>query len=380
MIRFTRGDLFGSGCQALVNPVNCVGVMGRGLALQFRHRFPANYEAYRTACARREVRPGRCLVFDAGAGPTRFVVNVPTKRHWRDRSRIEDVAAGLDDLAGFLRRRAVGSVAIPPLGCGLGGLPWPAVRSLIVDRLASCEGVSIVVFEPDGPERRRACGGAKRGRGRREPSALLIGLVKGPSFYNPHRHPGAGAGPAGHGAEGHGGAGRDPGGRGEGRPASGGSESVQRVEWRVPPTRPFVDLVRRQVRRDYDIESLRTEGLRIFTTLDPSVQASAEQAMSGQIAKLEAARGARDAPLQGALAVTATGTGEVLAVVGSRDPDDFGFNRALDAVRPIGSLAKPAVYLAALSHPDRYTAGEPGVGRTGARRRQDGQGVDPGEL
>ena len=109
MIRFTRGDLFASGCQALVNPVNCVGVMGRGLALQFRHRFPANYEAYRDACARGEVRPGRCFVFDAGAGPARFVVNFPTKRHWRDPSRIGDVAGGLDDLAGILRRRAIAS-------------------------------------------------------------------------------------------------------------------------------------------------------------------------------------------------------------------------------------------------------------------------------
>ena len=164
MIRFTQGDLFASGCEALVNPVNCVGVMGQGLALQFRHRFPANYEAYRNACAQREVWPGRCFVFDAGAGPARFVVNFPTKRHWRDRSRIEDIAGGLDDLAAILRDRAIGSVAIPPLGCGLGGLAWPAVRSLLVDRLASCEGVSIVVFEPGGPEPRRACGGAKRGR------------------------------------------------------------------------------------------------------------------------------------------------------------------------------------------------------------------------
>ena len=164
MIRFARGDLFGSGCQALVNPVNCVGVMGRGLALQFRNRFPANYEAYRHACARRAVRPGRCLVFDAGAGPARFVVNFPTKRNWRDCSRIEDIAGGLDDLARILRRRANGSVAIPPLGCGLGGLPWPAVRSLLLDRLAPCTGVSIVIFEPGGPERRRACGTAKRGR------------------------------------------------------------------------------------------------------------------------------------------------------------------------------------------------------------------------
>ncbi len=148
MIRFVQGNIFDSGCQALVNPVNCVGVMGKGLALQFKHRFPANFEAYRDACARRAVRPGRCLLFDAGSDPTRFVVNFPTKRHWRDRSRIEDIAAGLDDLARILHRGAISSAAIPPLGCGLGGLPWPRVRSLLVDRLAPCGRVSVVVHEP----------------------------------------------------------------------------------------------------------------------------------------------------------------------------------------------------------------------------------------
>ena len=148
MIRFTQGDIFASGCEALVNPVNCVGAMGKGLALQFKHRFPANYEAYRDACARRAVRPGRCFVFDTGGDPTRFVVNFPTKRHWRDRSRIEDIAAGLDDLARILHRGAISSAAIPPLACGLGGLPWPRVRSLLLDRLAPCGRVSIVVHEP----------------------------------------------------------------------------------------------------------------------------------------------------------------------------------------------------------------------------------------
>ena len=148
MIRFVQGDLLASGCEALVNPVNCVGVMGKGLALEFRHRFPANFEAYRDACAMRQVRPGRCFVFDAGAGRPRFVVNFPTKLHWRDRSRIEDIAAGLDDLAGILDRRAILSVAVPPLGCGLGGLPWPRVQSLLIERLAPCEGVSIVIHEP----------------------------------------------------------------------------------------------------------------------------------------------------------------------------------------------------------------------------------------
>ena len=148
MIRFVQGDLFAFGSQALVNPVNCVGVMGKGLALQFRRRFPANFDAYREACTRREVRLGRCFVFDAAAGRPRFVVNFPTKRHWRDRSRIEDIAAGLDDLVGILDRRAIGSIAVPPLGCGLGGLPWPRVRCLLLDRLAPCKGVSILAYEP----------------------------------------------------------------------------------------------------------------------------------------------------------------------------------------------------------------------------------------
>ncbi len=148
MIRFVQGDLFASGCEALVNPVNCVGVMGKGLALQFKRRFPANFEAYRAACAQGAVRPGRSFVFDAGAGCPRFLVNFPTKRHWRDPSRIDDIADGLDDLAGILDRRAIHSVAVPPLGCGLGGLPWPAVRALLVERLAPCNGVSIVIHEP----------------------------------------------------------------------------------------------------------------------------------------------------------------------------------------------------------------------------------------
>ena len=148
MIRFVQGDLFSSGCDALVNPVNCVGVMGKGLALQFRNRFPANYETYREACAHGEVQPGFCHFFDAGAGQPRFIINFPTKRHWRDRSRIEDIRAGLDDLALFLDNTTIRSIAVPPLGCGLGGLAWPAVRSLLLVRLAPCERVSILVHEP----------------------------------------------------------------------------------------------------------------------------------------------------------------------------------------------------------------------------------------
>ena len=193
---------------------------------------------------------------------------------------------------------------------------------------------------------------------RSEELALLIGLVKGPSYYSPRRHPERAR------------ARRDTVlalmveqgvmTRSEGQAARARPLGVSPAPGSSRSSYPaFVDLVRRQLRRDYDAESLRSEGLRIFTTLDPMVQASAEAAVSEEIARLEAGRGARGARLQGALAVTATGTGEVLALVGSRTPSDFGFNRALDAVRPIGSLAKPAVYLAALAQPERYTLASP---------------------
>ena len=188
--------------------------------------------------------------------------------------------------------------------------------------------------------------------------ALLIGLVKGPSYYNPHRHPERAR------------ARRDTVlalmvkqgviSQAEGDAARARALRVSPPAGSSRSSYPaFVDLVRRQLRRDYDAESLRSEGLRIFTTFDPMVQASAEGAITDEVARLEAASGARGGHLQGALAVTATGTGEILALVGSRNPADSGFNRALDAVRPIGSLAKPAVYLAALSHPDRYTLASP---------------------
>jgi len=116
----------------------------------------------------------------------------------------------------------------------------------------------------------------------------------------------------------------------------------------------FVDLVRRQLQRDYRREDLTSEGLRIFTTFDPLVQSRAERALKHRIRELDKARGL-DGKLQGAVVVTDTRTGEVLAVVGDREPRYPGFNRALDAVRPIGSLIKPAVYLTALRQPERYT-------------------------
>src|SRR6201987_4374327 len=125
MVELTQGDILNASVEALVNTVNCVGVMGRGIALQFRKAFPENFKAYEAACKRKEVVPGRMFVYETGllTGP-RFVINFPTKRHWKGKSRIKDIEAGLVALAREVKDRGIRSIAVPPLGCGLGGLDW----------------------------------------------------------------------------------------------------------------------------------------------------------------------------------------------------------------------------------------------------------------
>jgi O-acetyl-ADP-ribose deacetylase (regulator of RNase III) len=132
MIELIDGNILYVDVEAMVNPVNCVGVMGRGLALQFRKAFPENFDAYVIACQRGELRPGHVFVFEREppANP-RYIVNFPTKRHWRDNSLVEDIDAGLVDLVNVVRVRNILSIAIPPLGCGLGGLGWEDVRPRI---------------------------------------------------------------------------------------------------------------------------------------------------------------------------------------------------------------------------------------------------------
>lgn len=151
MIKETRGDLLKVEAEALVNTVNCVGVAGRGIALQFRKAFPENYKAYRRACERKEVQPGRLMVFETGelTGP-RYVINFPTKRHWKGNSRIEDVEAGLAALRTEILRRGIRSIAVPPLGCGLGGLDWAQVRPRIEAFLGDLPEVSVLLFAPEG--------------------------------------------------------------------------------------------------------------------------------------------------------------------------------------------------------------------------------------
>jgi O-acetyl-ADP-ribose deacetylase (regulator of RNase III) len=151
MIEFRRGDIFAADAEALVNAVNCVGVMGRGLALQFKNAFPENYAAYETACHNGEVQPGRMFVFETGqASNPRYVINFPTKRHWRGKSRLADIESGLRALVDEVRCLGIRSIAIPPLGCGLGGLDRADVRPRVEAALREIPDVHAIVFEPEG--------------------------------------------------------------------------------------------------------------------------------------------------------------------------------------------------------------------------------------
>ncbi len=149
MIEFTTGDILKAEAEALVNTVNCYGVMGRGIALQFKKKFPENFKQYKKVCDARELHPGRMFVFSTEEmfNP-KYVINFPTKNHWKGRSKIEDIDSGLEALVDDVRRLGIQSIAIPPLGCGLGGLKWEDVRPRIESAFASLPNVAVFVYEP----------------------------------------------------------------------------------------------------------------------------------------------------------------------------------------------------------------------------------------
>lgn len=151
MIEFMRGDIMKEEAEALVNTVNCVGVMGRGIALQFKNAFPENFKAYALACKNKEVQPGRMFVFKTGqlTNP-RYIINFPTKRHWRGMSRMEDIESGLRALVDTIRKYNIQSIAIPPLGSGLGGLDWSEVKPRIEAALQPLSGVNVKLYPPSG--------------------------------------------------------------------------------------------------------------------------------------------------------------------------------------------------------------------------------------
>lgn len=150
MIQYKTGNIFNENVDAIVNTVNCVGVMGRGIALQFKKNFPENFKFYERACRCEEVSPGKMLVYatDSLSNP-KFIINFPSKRHWRGASRLEDIEAGLKNLADVVKMNHITSIALPPVGCGLGGLDWNIVRPLIEKYLgANCPETNVIVFEP----------------------------------------------------------------------------------------------------------------------------------------------------------------------------------------------------------------------------------------
>lgn len=149
MIRFTEGNLLEANAEALVNTVNTVGVMGKGIALMFKEAFPDNTKAYEQACKKRLVKVGNMFVTERQQlmGP-RWIINFPTKEHWRNPSRIEWIEKGLEDLKSVMRERQIRSIALPPLGSGNGGLEWQKVRPLIEKALGDIPDLEVLVYEP----------------------------------------------------------------------------------------------------------------------------------------------------------------------------------------------------------------------------------------
>lgn len=145
----SKGNLLSENVEALTNTVNCVGIMGKGIALQFKQAYPENFKEYKKACDKKEVAIGKMFVFklEQLIG-IKYIINFSTKNHWKERSRLKYIINGLDDLVEVIKKYNIKSIAIPPLGCGNGGLNWNDVKPLITRKLGHLSDVRIVIFEP----------------------------------------------------------------------------------------------------------------------------------------------------------------------------------------------------------------------------------------
>jgi O-acetyl-ADP-ribose deacetylase (regulator of RNase III) len=148
MIKLTQGNLL----NAPVDAVNTEGVMGKGIALQFKQVYPQMFRTYERACKMDEVRLGKMDVHNLGGlmGGPRWIINFPTKGHWRSNSRMIDIESGLQDLTATITRLGIRSIAVPPLGCGLGGLDWNEVRPMIESALGVLPEVTVLLYQPGG--------------------------------------------------------------------------------------------------------------------------------------------------------------------------------------------------------------------------------------
>lgn len=151
MIKYSTGNLLESNAEALINTVNTVGVMGKGIALQFKQAWPDNFKAYAKACKAGEVIPGKMFVYELqNQTLPRFIINFPTKRHWKQKSQIKDIELGLLALVDEIKQRQISSIALPPLGCGNGGLSWSVVRPIIERAFTDLPHVQVMLYTPQG--------------------------------------------------------------------------------------------------------------------------------------------------------------------------------------------------------------------------------------
>jgi O-acetyl-ADP-ribose deacetylase (regulator of RNase III) len=149
-MKYVTGNLLAAPTQALVNTVNTVGVMGKGIALQFKERFPANFKIYERACKAGEVRIGKMLVVKENTlEGEKIIINFPTKTEWFKKSQYSYISEGLEDLVRVIKEYQISSIAIPPLGCGNGGLKWEKVKKLMDAHLSALTDVEILIYQPN---------------------------------------------------------------------------------------------------------------------------------------------------------------------------------------------------------------------------------------
>jgi len=180
MITEARGNLLEADVDALVNTVNTVGIMGKGIALQFKRAFPAMFREYERAAKSRELALGRMHVWPTQqmTGP-RYVINFPTKSHWKSRSKLTDIDMGLDALVATVRELQIRSIAVPPLGCGNGGLDWAVVQPLMMTKLSQLPDVDVIIYPPNGAPAAAEMPNAERRPAMTPGRAALIALMSG---------------------------------------------------------------------------------------------------------------------------------------------------------------------------------------------------------
>lgn len=148
MIKYTTGNILSANTEAIVNSVNTVGIMGKGVALAFKKAYPDNFKFYKKACDDKNFDIGQLLIYNTGKLMPEYIINFPTKKHWRYPSKIQWVEAGLDELAKQTKALSIKSIAVPPLGSGNGKLDWKIVKPLIQDKLQSLSDCEVIVYEP----------------------------------------------------------------------------------------------------------------------------------------------------------------------------------------------------------------------------------------